>query len=84
MGLGGGLAEWQLDAYESYRSACWAASPVHDSICWQEQPALRSLRGGSWPAPPTILASAVRAGADPAGSASFIGARCAYPAEVEP
>lgn len=79
VGLAGTAAEWMLDAYASYRSACWGDASLTDPRCWQDDPAERALRGGSWASPPTFLPAAVRAGADPTGEASFIGFRCAYP-----
>lgn len=78
-GMAGNLSEWQRDAYDDYATACWVASPSVDPQCVDANAPLRALRGGSWPAPPTILPSAVRQGADGLGSASFIGFRCVYP-----
>ncbi len=77
-GLGGGVSEWLRDAYADYGAPCWRHAPLVDPQC-QEAVAERSVRGGSWAAPPTILRSAGRMGVDGSGEASFIGFRCAYP-----
>jgi formylglycine-generating enzyme required for sulfatase activity len=79
LGAAGGVGEWMLDAYESYASACWQASPVTDARCFYEGAALRAVRGGSWAAPPTILQSTIHLGVEAVGRASFVGVRCAYP-----
>lgn len=78
-GLAGNVSEWQRDHYDDYAAPCWTASSSVDPQCVDDATILRSMRGGSWPAPPTILPSAVRQGADSSGSASFIGFRCVYP-----
>ncbi|MEZ4444570.1 MAG: SUMF1/EgtB/PvdO family nonheme iron enzyme [Polyangiaceae bacterium] len=83
-GMAGGLSEWQRDAYAPYDDACWAASPIAAPSCDVASPARRSVRGGNWVAPSTLLPSASRTGADPAGHAPFIGFRCVYPAEPAP
>ena len=81
-GLAGNVSEWQRDHHADYASPCWTQSSSLDPLCVDESVILRAMRGGSWPAPPTILPSAVRQGADSSGSASFIGWRCVYPSEA--
>jgi formylglycine-generating enzyme required for sulfatase activity len=78
VGLGGGLGEWMIDSYADYRSACWGDSPLLDARCIDEASPAKSLRGGSWAAPPTILASALRLGRAGALDTSYIGFRCVY------
>ena len=77
-GLAGGLSEWVLDSYEDYSAPCWRQAPVTEPQC-QTATLERALRGGSWAAPPTVLRSAARLGAEGAGKAPFIGFRCVYP-----
>jgi formylglycine-generating enzyme required for sulfatase activity len=79
VGLAGGIGEWMRDDYAEYRDACWGDASTVDPTCVDETAALKASRGASWAAPPTILPSAVRLGADPLGRRSFQGFRCMYP-----
>jgi formylglycine-generating enzyme required for sulfatase activity len=83
VGLGGGMGEWVRDTYAEYSSACWDASPVREPLC-DAGSGERSVRGASWAAPPSFLPSSARVGTGPTGVISFIGFRCAYPAEPAP
>jgi formylglycine-generating enzyme required for sulfatase activity len=76
-GLGGGLGEWTLDAYSEYDGACWLASSNVNPGCFSTS-GTRTVRGGSWASPPTLLRSAIRLGSGD-GGASFEGFRCVYP-----
>ncbi|MCC6899272.1 MAG: SUMF1/EgtB/PvdO family nonheme iron enzyme [Polyangiaceae bacterium] len=76
-GLAGGVSEWVLDSYEEYSASCWRQAKVADPQC-QTATTQRALRGGSWAAPPTVLRSAARMGAEADGQAAFIGFRCVY------
>jgi formylglycine-generating enzyme required for sulfatase activity len=76
-GLGGGLAEYTRDVYADYAGKCWQASHDVDPGCFDGM-GQRSVRGGSWAAPPATLRSAMRLGAFDGGS-SFLGFRCVYP-----
>jgi formylglycine-generating enzyme required for sulfatase activity len=80
IGLAGGVSEWTLDRPAAYTADCWRDAPFAKLGCFSEQASLRSVRGGSWPAPPTVLRSAARFSAGASGKASFIGLRCVYPA----
>jgi len=83
VGAAGGVGEWMRDTFEEYRSLCWSHASVFDPHCWQDQPTYRSVRGGSWAAPPTVLRSAARLGSGPTSPSSILGFRCVYPAEPE-
>jgi formylglycine-generating enzyme required for sulfatase activity len=80
IGLAGGVSEWTLDRAALYTDDCWRDAPHARLGCFSEQASMRTLRGGGWPAPPTVLRSAARFSAGASGKASFIGFRCVYPA----
>jgi formylglycine-generating enzyme required for sulfatase activity len=82
--VAGNSSEWVLDAFEPYDGACWAASSVTSPRCWREDAAERSIRGGSWAAPPTFLPAPQRFGLAATGETPFVGVRCVYPAEPAP
>lgn len=76
--LGGSQQEWVLDGYRFYDGEAWGAAGVKNPTVEALRFGDRTVRGASWPAPPTLLNSSVRTGTGPSGRASFIGFRCAY------
>ena len=79
VGMAGGIAEWVRDAYEPYNGACWGAAPITETLCAEEGPLERSIRGGSWASPPPFLRSSARIGEGAAGQLASQGIRCVYP-----
>ncbi len=78
--LGGSVQEWVLDGYLFYDGEAWGAAGLHDpSVEAANLLGSQTVRGASWPAPPTFLNSAVRTGIEASGRAPFLGFRCAYP-----
>jgi formylglycine-generating enzyme required for sulfatase activity len=89
--LGGSMTEWVKDSWLAYDDPCWAAAPLRDPTCWEENARFRPLRGGSW-VDDNIGPSSLRLG-QPASVGAFsptatyaetvmVGFRCAY--EVTP
>ena len=79
LGLAGGVAEWTRDTRAAYDDACWNNSSMHDASCQNPDASDVIVRGGSWPAPPPVLKSAIRVSVTASSPASFIGFRCVYP-----
>lgn len=88
-GMGGNLSEWVRDAGYPYGGGgvvegldrCWGAQPLDEPACLDDNPPLRSVRGGSWAFGAYWLAGALRGFRVPDGSqrfATYIGFRCAY------
>jgi formylglycine-generating enzyme required for sulfatase activity len=78
VGMTGSMGEWVLDAYEDYASACWGDAPIRDTRCNEASPKERTVRGGAWAAPPSIIPSAARLGQGPTGQLPIQGFRCVY------
>jgi formylglycine-generating enzyme required for sulfatase activity len=85
--LAGNVAEWTLDVYRPQGGSCWGAGLFHDPICQPaDAPAAaeRSVRGGSWQSPPSVLRAAARvAKGHPAQRLYEFGFRCARPAQPD-
>jgi formylglycine-generating enzyme required for sulfatase activity len=79
IGMAGGIAEWVRDGYEPYNGACWGNVPITETLCAEESPLERSIRGGSWASPPPFLRSSARIGEGAAGQLAIQGIRCVYP-----
>ncbi|MEM9877462.1 MAG: SUMF1/EgtB/PvdO family nonheme iron enzyme [Myxococcota bacterium] len=77
--LAGSMQEWTRDGYFAYDGDAWGAAGPRDPTVAAPVVGQQAVRGASWPAPPTLLNSAVRTGVEPSGRAPFIGFRCAYP-----
>jgi formylglycine-generating enzyme required for sulfatase activity len=81
IGLGGGVGEWTLDAYQPYASACWNAVSLRDPACLEDDAPARSALGRGW-------ADALgdirlrKAHGRPATPVSSVGFRCAYVEET--
>jgi len=78
VGLGGGVAEWVLDAAHSFAGLCWAESGLTDPVCWEEQAVLRSQRGHGWTDPADALRATSRRRRPPREMDVGVGFRCAY------
>jgi len=76
-GLGGGMAEWCLDAAASYEDPCWASEVVNPSCASAVHP-LRSVRGGSWATPQAALVGTFRMAREAGAGSGFVGFRCVY------
>jgi formylglycine-generating enzyme required for sulfatase activity len=82
-GMGGNLSEWVLDAGYPYEHACWRSQRPLEPSCLDDNPPLRSVRGGSWAFGASWLAGAIRTLRTRGPQVhnqhtTYIGFRCAY------
>ena len=82
VGLGGGVAEWVLDAAHSFAGLCWIESGLTDPVCWEEQAVLRSQRGHGYTDPADALRATSRRRRPPGELDVGVGFRCAYKDEA--
>ena len=81
-GVNGSLAEWVVDSYLSYSTACWATASVIDPRCAAPSPSHYAIRGGAWIDDSADLLLTDRSGVTFDFRAAHIGFRCVRPGTV--
>ncbi len=76
--LFGSMQEWTRDYFERYRTTRWAAMPLVDPECKDDDENNRSVRGVSWNTTANITSERFFVG--PSASGIGLGFRCAYEA----
>ncbi len=79
VGLGGNVSEWVKDAFFPYDHRCWHGSRIVERKCFEEDPPLRAVRGGSFQS--DLGEATARFARLPIALDADVGFRCVYAEE---